>query len=111
MVGTKPIGFEPRELDYTSPREAYMPSHTTRDEDRRFMAQAVELADLCVAEDERAPRPKVAAVIAENGQSEATFRGSNSAGDHAEYTLLYKKLTWRPTNATLYTTLEPCVTR
>ncbi len=54
--------------------------------------------------------PKVGAVILfEDGTMESAFRGEIRIGDHAEYTLIDKKLrTKKLDEAILFATLEPC---
>jgi pyrimidine deaminase RibD-like protein len=78
--------------------------------DRDLMILAVEQAKKCVAEDQRNPRPLVGAVIVDDDRVAIAYRGEHGPGEHAEFTLL-KRLEWKPKAATLFTTLEPCVTR
>lgn len=82
------------------------------DSEFAFMRLAVEKAEQCVAEDEQV-RPKVGAVLVKEGEVLAwAFRGEVEPGQHAEFTLLEKKLEGVDvTGATVYTTLEPCTNR
>jgi pyrimidine deaminase RibD-like protein len=80
--------------------------------ERQMQEEAITQARRAQAEDSQ-HRPKVGAVAAQ-GQTMlgSAFRGEMAAGDHAEFTLLEKKLKDTPlAGATVYTTLEPCTTR
>lgn len=80
--------------------------------DRECMLHAIDLARKCKSEAGKVS-PRVGAVIARDGVvlGEA-YRGELTPGDHAEYTLLHKKLEGEVlAKATLFTTLEPCISR
>jgi pyrimidine deaminase RibD-like protein len=80
--------------------------------ERELMQLAIELAAKCVSEENKVS-PKVGAVVARDGiVLAAAYRGELKAGEHAEYTLLERKLQGVDLEgATLFSTLEPCTHR
>ena len=79
---------------------------------RQMMELAVKAMRASVAErrnDGKATPAVGAVLVAADGTVTEAFRGELRGGDHAEYTLLERKLcAARLDGATLYTTLEPC---
>jgi pyrimidine deaminase RibD-like protein len=76
------------------------------------MLRAIDLARKCKSEAGRIS-PRVGAIVARDGQviGEA-FRGELAPGEHAEFTLLEKKLPDDTlAGTTLFATLEPCTSR
>ncbi|HXU80920.1 MAG TPA: bifunctional diaminohydroxyphosphoribosylaminopyrimidine deaminase/5-amino-6-(5-phosphoribosylamino)uracil reductase RibD [Polyangia bacterium] len=75
------------------------------DEDRRFMRQAMALAER--GRGATHPNPVVGAVIVRGGKVLARGYHHRAGADHAEIDAL-RKLDFRAAGSTLYTTLEPC---
>lgn len=102
--------FEIKHTLMTTPE--HVGAASTPKTERDFMLEAIELSRLAKSETGRIS-PKVGAVITLNGKyMGGAFRGEMATGEHAEFTLLEKKLGSRTlAGATLYTTLEPCTER
>jgi pyrimidine deaminase RibD-like protein/NTP pyrophosphatase (non-canonical NTP hydrolase) len=87
---------------------------TNGPQDYEFMKLAVEQAKKCGREPGRTTvTPKVGAVVVKDGNLIGSgFRGELDPGDHAEYTVLERKLEHETlAGCTVYTTLEPCTSR
>jgi pyrimidine deaminase RibD-like protein len=84
-----------------------------------YMQTAIEESSRCINEEVRDPlaplkvTPLVGAVLVRDGvQIASARRGEHQPGEHAEFTLLEKKLSGRKNaGAILFTTLEPCTKR
>lgn len=77
------------------------------------MRLAIELARQCVSEPDKVS-PMVGAVVVRPSGSiiGKAYRGERKSGEHAEYTLLERKLKDEIlAGSILYTTLEPCTER
>ncbi|WP_419916735.1 hypothetical protein [Candidatus Poriferisodalis sp.] len=77
------------------------------------MKRAIEIARECRSDRSDRTDPKVGAVLVRDDNIvNVAYRGELASGDHAEYTLLEKKLGQTDVaGATLITTLEPCISR
>lgn len=87
-------------------------TNTPSDSDIEHMKLAVEISRKSISEEGR-HSPFVGAVIVKDGQVVATaYRSEIATGDHAEFTVLEKKLRDQSVaGATVYATLEPCIKR
>ena len=92
-----------------------MAKHRLALDPQKFMKIALEEMKKSVPEkrDDGKVSPKVGAVLVHtDGTHETAYRGELREGDHAEYTLLERKLhNKRLDDCILFTTLEPCVKR
>ena len=79
---------------------------------RDHMIRSIDLARRCESEANRIS-PKVGAIAVRNGIALGeAYRGEVENGEHAEFTLLERKLPDEDlSGATLFTTLEPCTAR
>jgi pyrimidine deaminase RibD-like protein/NTP pyrophosphatase (non-canonical NTP hydrolase) len=82
------------------------------EDDQKFARIAVELARNCRSEPHKVS-PFVAAIAVKDGEVVGTaFRGELGVGEHAEFTLLERKLQNQAlVGSTIYVTLEPCTHR
>ena len=95
-------------LRLRTPQQIAAPNQS---EDRKFAQLAIDEARKSVAEDDR-PHPKVGVVVVKDGRVLATAYRGEVLGCHGEYIALEKKLRDVPlSEATVYTTLEPCSRR
>jgi len=80
---------------------------------KKFIEFAIDIARKSKPEPDNRIHPSVGVVVVKNGKIIATgYRGELCAGEHAEYTVLERKLKDKDlTDSILYTTLEPCTTR
>ena len=87
-------------------------THRSADHDRLLMFRAIREARKSKPEDDL-PHPLVGAVVLmKDGTVRSGHRGELGKGEHAEYTVLEKKLHDDiVAGATVYTTLEPCTDR
>jgi pyrimidine deaminase RibD-like protein len=94
-------------------RTRQVPAAALAPTEHALMELSVELARRCSSETPGRESPKVGAILVRDGHVLATaYRGELGHGEHAEYTLLERKLKdVSVAGATLYTTLEPCTTR
>lgn len=78
----------------------------------KHMEKAIELAKRSKFEDDRFHPNVGVVVVRENEELACAHRGELVVGEHAEYTVLEKKLkAEKLAGCTVYTTLEPCTAR
>jgi pyrimidine deaminase RibD-like protein len=81
--------------------------------DHKYMQKAIDEAWKSADRNATERDPRVGAVIVNGYREDAAYRSEKNEGDHAEFSLICKKLQSSELleHATLYTTLEPCTTR
>jgi pyrimidine deaminase RibD-like protein len=80
--------------------------------DRTYMEHTIEISKKSRIEKGKTPLYVAAIVVKDERILDEAYRGEIADGDHAEYTLLERKLKGIDlSGATLYTTLEPCTKR
>ena len=112
----KPIEEKPKEkiklVEYEKQDASRSKEHKIPDVIIQGIEKSIEISNKCVSEGEKIS-PKVGAVLIEDNRIvETAYRGEIEEGDHAEYTLLERKLKSKEfSNTILITTLEPCTRR
>jgi len=91
--------------------EGFMPQQSQFTE-LQLMEMTVRLATSSKSEYDKRIHPKVGAVVARDGHVLSTgYRGEHYDGAHAEESTLLKLKSDEAIGATVYSTLEPCITR
>ena len=104
---------------HTGDNNYYLGSQDSKDAGKSFSEDEIRCMRLAIEEEKKSiPEngkltPKVGASIMKGNKILGTaFRGQKGTGDHAEYTLFEKVLLGADvTDASLFTTLEPCTHR
>lgn len=115
-INKKPIEEKPKEeiipVEHKKPDTSISGKYEIPDIIIQGIEKSIEVSKKCVSEKGKIS-PKVGAVlIKDNRIIETAYRGEIKEGDHAEYTLLEKKLKSIDfSNTILITTLEPCTKR
>jgi pyrimidine deaminase RibD-like protein len=111
-VGTSAIAVDTGEAAQPQAGPHKCDQGPARATDRDLMVRGIELARRCVSERGKIS-PKVGSLVTRDGVILGdAFRGELASGEHAEFTLLERKLPDDTlAGSTLYTTLEPCTSR